>query len=609
MNRAVLQLLLRSLVVVLCLNLAPDFLARQLLAQRVTPSERQAVRELKSRLEQTARFQRSNRWQEAAQSFELARKELMQLATGARTELAQQLQPEYQRLVKVREAFDSTEQPVPPIVGWEELLQSAGQPVSFRTEVAPILVEKCGNCHVDRNRGNFSSATFEALDRSTRIAYGLPDDSRLIEVIVNGEMPQGGLQVTAEELGVLKRWIQQGAKFDGADRNQNLRQLIGVAEPRPATVPVVSRPTGKETVSFGLQIAPILVENCGQCHMVNNPRGNFSQVSFESLLRGGGSGNSLVPGKPEESLLYRRIAAGEMPPAGKLPQSSIDLIKTWIVEGARFDGSTPRVPLTNVAAVARAGAQSHLELSADRTRLALQNWRLVMDRVEPGEVLTPNFRIYGSLEEGRLQDVGKMLEQDFGKILNLLKAQETQPAVKGNLSVFVFDKRYDYGEFGKMVEGRDLPKEISVLGKHSVTDSYLALLLTRNQSLSEIQPAVTGQVAALYVAQLSDDIPRWFSEGVGSWVSSRLHSRAEGGKSLEVQSLEAIASLKNPADLLADRLEIQQVRLIGFQMVKNLKKKSANFDRLMQMLQSGQSFEASFQAVYGYPLEEIFQQK
>lgn len=603
MKSPALELLLRLLMLLLWLSQFSD-----LQAQKVTTAERQSIRDLKNQLDQTARLQRMKRWQDAEQTYARASVDLAQLAAGARQELAQSLLPEYRRMVKVREAFDQAERVVPEVVPWEEMLQTADDPVSFRTEVAPILVEKCGNCHIDQNRGNFSSASFEALDRSTRIAYGLPDDSRLIEVIVSGEMPQGGLQVTAEELGVLQRWIKQGAKFDGADRNQNLRQLIGNSDPPPATPPVVSRPTGNETVSFGLQIAPILVENCGQCHMVNNPRGNFSQLSFENLLRGGGAGNSIVPGNARASLLFRRIDAGEMPPSGKLPQSSIDLIKTWIDEGARFDGSTSRASLTTVAAEAKAGAQTHLELSADRSQLALQNWRLVMDRVEPKEVVTDNFRIYGSPEESQLQDLGKMLERDFGKTLNLLRARDDQPPIKGNVSVFVFDKRYDYGEFGKMVEGRDLPKELTVLGRHTVTDSYLVLLLTRNQALGEIQAAVTGQIAALYVAQLAGDVPRWFSEGMGSWVSSRVHSKADGVKALEAESLEAIGNLKNPADLLNDRLDVQQIRLIGFQMIKSLKKKSANFDRLMAMLQSGQSFESAFSSVYGYPPEEIFGQ-
>ena len=125
--------------------------------------------------------------------------------------------------------------------------------VSFKSEVAPILVAKCGNCHVNRNRGNFSAATFAALSNSTTIAFGLPQDSRLIEVIENGEMPKGGLKVEPNELELLKRWIQLGAKFDGDNPQQpitefaaNVPTCVGRDRPQP------TKPTGKETVSFGL---------------------------------------------------------------------------------------------------------------------------------------------------------------------------------------------------------------------------------------------------------------------------------------------------------------------------------------------------------------------
>jgi len=604
MNFSVMQQMLRLHILLILL-----FPASDLMAQRVTPVERQALRELKTKVDQIGRLQRSNRGDQALDSFEVARRDLAQLAGGARPELAQQLLPEYQRLAKIWETLKGQQDSLPPLTPWEELLQQIDDPVSFRSDVAPIIVAKCGNCHVDRSRGNFSAGTFEALDRSTKIAYGLPNDSRLIEVIVNGEMPQGGLQVTEEELEILKRWIRQGAKFDGTDRNQNLRQLARGEADTPVPPPAVSAPTGNETVSFGLQIAPLLIENCGQCHMVNNPRGNFSQANFESLLRGGGAGNTVVPGKAESSLLFQRINAGEMPPTGKLPQSSIDLIKTWINEGAKFDGNSPRLPLTSVAAIAKAGSQSHAELSDDRAKMGADHWKLVMDRIEPVQLKTPNLRIFGTLEQSKLEELGNLIEQDLSKILSLLKADTSQPAVKGNVSVFVFDKRYDFGEFGKMIEGRDLPRDTAIVGNHTVTDTYLALLLTRNQTPAELQPSLAEQMAALHVAQLAGDVPRWFSEGLGSWVLTRLHSKTEQAKSLENESLNALAKLNNPADLFSGRLDQQQTKLLGYQMIKGLKKKSANFDRLLQMLRSGKSFEDSFRSIYGYRVEEIFQQK
>jgi hypothetical protein len=53
------------------------------------------------------------------------------------------------------------------------------------------------------------------------------------------------------------------------------------------------------------------------------------------MVEGGDSGAALVPGKPEESLLVKRIRAGEMPPGKtKLAKHDIELIERWVDTGA-----------------------------------------------------------------------------------------------------------------------------------------------------------------------------------------------------------------------------------------------------------------------------------
>ena len=60
------------------------------------------------------------------------------------------------------------------------------------------------------------------------------------------------------------------------------------------------------------------------------------------MLRGGTSGPAIVPGKPDESLLLKRIHAKEMPPLRKLVEvgikpmepGEVELITRWIQQGA-----------------------------------------------------------------------------------------------------------------------------------------------------------------------------------------------------------------------------------------------------------------------------------
>lgn len=85
--------------------------------------------------------------------------------------------------------------------------------MSFSKHVVPILIGKCGNCHVNNARGDFSMSNFAVLKKGppggTVIFPGDPIGSRLIEVIESGDMPRGGLKVSADELATLKKWITE----------------------------------------------------------------------------------------------------------------------------------------------------------------------------------------------------------------------------------------------------------------------------------------------------------------------------------------------------------------------------------------------------------------
>lgn len=86
----------------------------------------------------------------------------------------------------------------------------------------------------------------------------------------------------------------------------------------------------------------LLLLRCAACHGAQRQEGGLDVRSVESLLRGGKSGPAIVPGDPENSLLIRRIRAGEMPPLRQLVTVSIKPIEEleterlaqWIAAGA-----------------------------------------------------------------------------------------------------------------------------------------------------------------------------------------------------------------------------------------------------------------------------------
>jgi hypothetical protein len=95
--------------------------------------------------------------------------------------------------------------------------------------------------------------------------------------------------------------------------------------------------------AFDKTIAPLLARRCLDCHNRSELAGGLDLSDREKALAGGDSGPVLVPGEPAESLLWQRIADGEMPPKTPLPPEERALLKTWIAEGGRW-GTNPIDP-------------------------------------------------------------------------------------------------------------------------------------------------------------------------------------------------------------------------------------------------------------------------
>lgn len=96
-------------------------------------------------------------------------------------------------------------------------------------------------------------------------------------------------------------------------------------------------------VSYFKQIRPIFQANCQGCHQPAKRGGEYVMTSFEQMLKGGESSEAaIVPGKPEASALLTQITPkdgkAEMPKdKPPLAQPQIDLVRTWIAQGAKDD--------------------------------------------------------------------------------------------------------------------------------------------------------------------------------------------------------------------------------------------------------------------------------
>lgn len=90
------------------------------------------------------------------------------------------------------------------------------------------------------------------------------------------------------------------------------------------------------------QVRPILVRECGKCHLTMNHKGGLSLETRASTMKGGRDGVVVIPGDPANSLLVKLIrhegpVKDPMPMPPKRPKISdqeIAVITQWIKAGA-----------------------------------------------------------------------------------------------------------------------------------------------------------------------------------------------------------------------------------------------------------------------------------
>lgn len=105
------------------------------------------------------------------------------------------------------------------------LSASAADTVSYKEDVLPIFQKRCARCHGAENEEGevVAEVSLIVIDHKRLmmgsefgpvITAGDPEDSWLLEMITEGDMPPEGEgdKVPEEEIAVIRQWIAEGAK-------------------------------------------------------------------------------------------------------------------------------------------------------------------------------------------------------------------------------------------------------------------------------------------------------------------------------------------------------------------------------------------------------------
>ncbi len=98
----------------------------------------------------------------------------------------------------------------------------AADTVSFADDVLPIFMERCAQCHgavgddgKPRTEAGLNLLEYERVmigsEFGSVVEAGSAENSFLLEMIVEGDMPEEGDPVPENEIAVVRAWIEAGA--------------------------------------------------------------------------------------------------------------------------------------------------------------------------------------------------------------------------------------------------------------------------------------------------------------------------------------------------------------------------------------------------------------
>lgn len=613
--------LARCVPAVARLVIACPVLACLVVAPTADAAEPPAIRDVRERIDAAARLVDAGKAEEAVAALAEAARGLEALAAAPRVPAAYRGLAD--RAVGVRRRLEragvdvravaipggvAKPAPAAAVPGPRPAAGGAKPGVSFAAQVAPILVKSCGGCHVAGQRGNFQMASYEALMRSGMVQRGAGNSSRLVEVILTGDMPRGGGKVSAADVGTLVRWIDAGATCD-ADPTLGLDVLArtgpAAAAAAAAQPPVSARPVPLRPgdVSFAAEVAPLLIAQCLDCHGERNPEASLRMATLDGLLRGGKSGPAVTPGRGADSLLVRKLRGvgieGQRMPLNRDPltEAQTAMLERWIDQGARLDLSAGREPLETVAAAGRARSLSAAELAAIRAAAGARLWKRAIPDEEPAVCGRDGVCLIGSLPPPRLEALAAVAVEVEARVRKELAVGEG-PLIRGGIVIFPFERSFDYSAVWQTLVGAERPKGISGHAATSADVVYGALLLPAadaDGADDALRSLLAEQIAAATFSGRT--APDWFCRGAGRAVALRVAPRAPAARDWRRDLGAAVRQVGGAQDFLAARADPADTALVAGGFLASIGT-PARLAQMLKSLDGGDTFDEAFVRVF-----------
>ncbi len=130
---------------------------------------------------------------------------------------------------------------------------TSAEAVSFSREVAPLLQRHCVACHKEgKAKGKYRLDTYEQLRKE--LEPGDLESELLFRLTTEDEeerMPAEADPLPLAEIDLIRKWVKEGANYDGGDPKAPLASIIPV-KAHPSSPQSYPRPLGVTAMVFGM---------------------------------------------------------------------------------------------------------------------------------------------------------------------------------------------------------------------------------------------------------------------------------------------------------------------------------------------------------------------
>lgn len=337
-------------------------------------------------------------------------------------------------------------------------------------------------------------------------------------------------------------------------------------------------------------------------------------------MRGGDSGRVILPGNREGSRLWRLVGGLELPrmPQGqaRITKKNYEDLKTWLDEGAKYDGPDPKRPLREQVPTEEQRLAAELaKLTPDefverRKETSDDQWKRANPNEEAKLVESDDFLVYGNVSEERLKEILGWADE-HAKTLRSAFNVNGAALWKGKLALFVFRDRFTYEEFAQVVEMAEIPRE--TIGHSRVVpsfaDAYVCVEDISDQVSAEspgMKLNVIDQVTGAFLKRTGDKVPDWLIRGLGLALAARDDKKNEYILSLSAMAIESLKGIESPEEIFEKgKFSSADLGPVGYTLVQHIMAAGGpnKLGSMIDKIQGGMEPGAAAKAVYNADLK------